>query len=504
MNVVQALADPHTLGASFPMLRTWRAWITCLRAAFALPMNAKDRAIFQQHTARSTPPAKPVTELWVVVGRRGGKSRITAALGCYIAAFRDYTPYLAIGERATVAIIAADRAQARTIFRYVRGMFHASPMLRSMIERETGDTIDLSNAVTIEVHTCSFRSTRGYSLAAILADETAFWRDDSSASPDTEVLNALRPGLATLPGAMLIAISTPYSKRGALFETYQAHYGQDSPNVLVWSGDSQSMNPTLSDAVIAEAYQRDPVAAAAEFGGEFRGDISAFLNDEWIESAILEGVHEIAPVAGVHYCGFSDPSGGAHDSFSLSIAHNENGRLIQDCIRSVRPPFDPGSVVGEFASLLKQYHCFAVQGDRYAAEWVVSAFQKCGINYLPSEYTKSEIYLECVPLFATGVVQLLDDRTLLNELRQLERRTARGGRDSVDHPPRARDDAANACCGALRLVSGRGVLVDVAAGSYVPDQSERAAAVNVHLKELAQASGTSSPWDGNSAVSPWD
>jgi hypothetical protein len=37
----------------------------------------------------------------------------------------------------------------------------------------------------------------------------------------------------------------------------------------------------------------------------------------------------------------------------------------------------------------------------------------------------------------------LDHPRLINQLIGLERRTARGGRDSIDHPPGAHDDLAN-------------------------------------------------------------
>jgi hypothetical protein len=48
---------------------------------------------------------------------------------------------------------------------------------------------------------------------------------------------------------------------------------------------------------------------------------------------------------------------------------------------------------------------------------------------------------------------LLDAPPLAMELMQLERRTARSGRDSVDHPPQGHDDHANACCGVLALLA---------------------------------------------------
>jgi hypothetical protein len=46
-----------------------------------------------------------------------------------------------------------------------------------------------------------------------LADETAFWRDESSANPDVEIFRALRPGLATIPGAILLNASSPQGQR---------------------------------------------------------------------------------------------------------------------------------------------------------------------------------------------------------------------------------------------------------------------------------------------------
>ena len=148
---------------------------------------------------------------------------------------------------------------------------------------------------------------------------------------------------------------------------------------------------------------------------------------------------------------FADPSGGSSDAFTLAIAHRDDdtGLLLLDHLRAQRPPFNPEAVVHDYAKVLRRYGLTAVTGDRYAGEWVRSAFEKAGISYLHSARAKSEIYLEAEPLFATRAVRLIDDRVALTELRQLERRTTRAGRDSVDHPPRGHDDRANAICGAL-------------------------------------------------------
>jgi len=74
---------------------------------------------------------------------------------------------------------------------------------------------------------------------------------------------------------------------------------------------------------------------------------------------------------------------------------------------------------------------------------------KNGVNYRPSERSKSEIYLSFLPMVMSGQVELIDHKKLLNQLVDLERRARSGGRDSVDHSPGAHDDIANATAGAV-------------------------------------------------------
>src|SRR5262249_48958075 len=169
-------------------------------------------------TQRTAAPSKAFNEAWLVCGRRAGKSSILALTAVFLACFKDYKPHLAPGEVATIRVMAADRAQARTGFRYVGALLREKPLLQKLITRETADTFELSNRVAIEIGTASFRSTRGYTFAAVLADEIAFWYDENSANPDEEVLVALRPGLITIPGAMLLCASSPYARKGALWQ----------------------------------------------------------------------------------------------------------------------------------------------------------------------------------------------------------------------------------------------------------------------------------------------
>lgn len=294
--------------------------------------------------------------------------------------------------------------------------------------------------------------------------------------------------MATLPGALLLCLSSPYSRKGALWNAYDQHYGVDGDPVLVFQGDTQTLNPSIAQNIIDDAYEADASAASAEYGAQFRSDIEAFLDPAWITSAVPEGVHELAPIQGTSYVGFTDPSGGSHDSFTLGIAHAEGKRLILDVLRSRKPPFDLKAVVAEYALTLKRFGLTQVTGDRYGGDWPSTEFLAQGIYYQPSERIKSDIYLEILPHFSTGAIQLLDNRTLTTQLAQLERRTG-AGRDRVDHPPRGADDSANAACGALLLaVRGTMTAEEFQKGSMAVSMSESRDARDSHLADLGLTS----------------
>ena len=457
LNILDALDDPNVFAPHFRG-GTWRPWRAFLAALFALPMDADALALYQAHTGRQDAPTVPFKEAALIIGRRGGKSRVLALIAVFLACFRDYAPYLAPGEVATIAILAADRKQARSIFRFIIGLLQAVDMLTGLVEDDTADTITLTNRVVIEIATASFRVTRGYTFAAVLADETAFWRSEDNANPDVEIFRALRPGLSTIPGAILLNASSPYRKRGVLHDAYKRHFGRDDGRVLVWQAPSLAMNPGLDAAEIEEAYADDPASAAAEFGAQFRDDLADFVTREVVDACTVRGRHELPRVTGCHYAAFVDPSGGSADSMTLAIAHTDardRERRILDAVREVKPPFSPEAVVAEFAELLKLYGVRTVTGDAYAGEWPREQFRKQGITYNVSELSKGAIYLNALPLLNSGKMELLDVPRLAQQLCGLERRTARGGRDSIDHAPGAHDDLANAAMGALLLKADR-------------------------------------------------
>ncbi|MDB5593727.1 MAG: hypothetical protein JWM36_688 [Hyphomicrobiales bacterium] len=443
-----ALNDTHLFGTVLAG-DSWAAWRILLIAMLGEPLTAEERVVFHALTGREVEPGEPVDEFWGIIGRRGGKSRAIAVLGAYIGALVDIKHLLAPGEPAVLPILSASVSQAKKIYQYVDGIFSNVPALKRLVLEQTADTIKLATRVEIEVKAASFRTIRSGTMASILVDEAAFFRSDNSANPDAEILNAARPGLATT-GGLLAVISSPYAKTGEVYKTFRRDFGPNGdPRILVAKAASRVMNPGLSQAFVDRAFAKDPAAAAAEYGGEFRNDVEAFINPEAIEAVTIRGRFELPPLSEFSYLAFVDPSGGSADSMTLAISHREEDRFILDCMREVKPPFSPDSVVQDFAELMKSYHLVAVTGDRYSAEWVRERFSMHGIRYHQSDKTKSDIYREFLPLVNSGRVELLDSPRLMTQICSLERRTARGGRDSIDHAPGGHDDLANAAAGSL-------------------------------------------------------
>jgi hypothetical protein len=454
LSPIETMREPALFARWFKDPTTWICWTVFLSALFGLPIDSAGLEIFLQCTGRTLPPAGAFNEAWLIVGRRGGKSIILALCAVWLAVFKDWSGRLVPGERGTVLVIAADRRQARVIFRYITAMITETPLIAPLVDGEvTQERIDLTNGISIEISTASFKSVRGYSIAAALCDEIAYWAGDDSANPDAEILAAIRPAMTTLlPDAMLLCASSPYAQRGALYEAFKKHFGRDDARVLVWKADTRTMNPSVPQSVIDEAYERDPAVAAAEHGAEFRTDLVTFIDPAVVARCVVPGRAELPPVAGITYVAAVDPSGGSSDSMTLAIAHSEgDDRGVLDLVREWPAPFSPETVVTEIAEICRRYKVSCVFGDRYAGEWPRERFRIHRIEYAIAAHSRSESYLTMLPALNSARIELLDNRRLISQLCALERRTARSGKDSVDHPSGSsyHDDVVNAAALAL-------------------------------------------------------
>lgn len=518
---------PLELFDALPMFKpaaSWKAWRAFIAAVFNEPMDAEELAIFRECTGREQPPTEPVTDIYMPVGRRGGKSRVVGFLAWFLATFVDYEPFLAPGELAGIPVLAADKDEAHTILGYVLALFDLPMFAGLLAKKPAHGRISLRNHVEIVVRTASFRANRGYTVAAALCDEIAFWRTaKDSANPDFRIIEALEPSMATIPNAMRFYLSSPYAQAGVLYEGFERYFGKDVPGVLVWKAPTTRMNPSPQVAkVVADAYRKDGTSADGEYGANFREDVLAYISRRTIKACTVVGRKALPPrrlevVDGqaapepVVYFAFVDTSGGSQDSMTLSIAHWEGprgdvngGRAVQDVIKEWKAPFNTGRVVKKAAAIIKGYGLSSVEGDKYAGEWPRDRFAEEGISFVHTERPKSAIYQDVLPAFNSLQVELLDHSGTADQFTSLLRRTTPGGKDVIDHPPKGHDDLANSSAGALLLAYAVGMWSSAKVPKAEPKsttelmeaqwrEAEREA--SLRQPDMSEAEGWASQWE---------
>jgi hypothetical protein len=111
---------------------------------------------------------------------------------------------------------------------------------------------------------------------------------------------------------------------------------------------------------------------------------------------------------------------------TLAIGHKDYNRktVVVDALREARPPFSPETVADEFARFLMRYRIMRITGDRYAGEWPREQFSKFGIRYDATTKSKSDMYVDLLPLINSRQIDLLDHTKLISQLCSLERRTS--------------------------------------------------------------------------------
>ena len=463
MNIIRAIKDENLfkpfLADANGDISSWANWITALRCVYGLPVrNPLNKQLVKICTGRDAGllPKNGFSTSLFLTGRRSGKSRVAACVAGFEAALSGREKLLARGEIGIVSVISPTRFQSQIVKSYVKALFESTPLLAAEIVEEQKEGFTISNKVRIQILVGDYRSVRGFTLLALVVDEAAFFglTEESKVKSDSELVRAVKPSLATV-GGRLLAISSPYAKKGFCYSTYKKHFGNNAGSVLVWNCPSRTMNPTLPQSIVDDALAEDLAAAKSEYLGEFRDDICLWLVRDVIEAVVRKGRKELLPKSEHHYFAFVDVSGGRNDDSAIAIGHLEQKTVVLDFAKAYTAPHSPYTVIGLMCEELRRFRITSVTGDNYAAEFVANDFSSNGIRYTKSELSKSGLYLELLPRICSRAVELLDDEKLISQLSSLERRTRSGGRDSVDAPPQCHDDLANAVAGVSYVVGAR-------------------------------------------------
>jgi hypothetical protein len=452
----EALHDQRLLAHALPG-ESWAAWRVLLIASAGEALTKSERKVFKELTGRPKEPGHMAELFLGVIGRRGGKSKAAAAMMVWLATCIDWSDELSIGERGVCLIVSPTERQASVTESYIRAFIDHSPLLSSLVEDRTQHVLTLRRQTQIEVLAANARWVRGITAIAICLDEAAHLPSNEEAvNSDISLLEALRPALATTNGPMLLT-SSPAATVGIVHSLWKKHYGPDgSPDCIVVQSDSKTMNPRLRQSVIDKAFADDAASASAEYGGEFREPLSAFLDMATLQRCIDRNVTERAPLPGVAYQCFIDAaSGSGSDSFACAIGHrardNDRDIVILDSVLCERPPFNPLALIAALAGHLQRWNIRQVAGDSYSGNFLVAALARHGVTYLASKLSASELYCAALPAFTSNTVALLDNPTAIEQLVALRRRIGQAGREFVEHTRGQHDDLANAICGLIHL-----------------------------------------------------
>lgn len=450
-----AISEGGLLAGSFSG-PSWNRWRSVLKAAAGELLSPDEEILFREIAGDRDPPTKQVSELWCVCGRRAGKDSIASAIAT-VAALNDYTAYLRPGERASILCLASDRAQAKIIFRYIRGYFTSIPELRPLLLRETEDVLELSTGVEIIVSTSSYKAVRGRATCCAILDEVSFFHGgDESINNSEAVYDALLPSLATIPSAMIVGISSPHRQAGILYSRWKDAFGKNDPDTLVIQGATRQFNPLIPQRIVDRALEQDEEVARAEYLGFWRTDLVGYVDRAVCNAATMQGVTVIPPIPGVEYRAFVDCAGGSGggDSYCLGIGFMQDSICTLARIEEWKPPFSPQQVTEQVCEILREYNISSVTGDRWSSGFSVDAFSREGVQLIQNAVPKSQIYGAFLTLLNSGKVQLLDNPRLVSQMCSLERRVSRSGnsRDIIDHPVNGNDDLANVSAGVLTLL----------------------------------------------------
>ena len=225
-----------------PLLRdpgTWAAWRAFLAALFAVPMSEAELAIYRECTRRTARAALPAAQSRASSSSAapGGESRVEL-IAAFLASFRDYRPSVGPGERATVMVIAADRPAGSRLHEIYPRHHACRPDVGAHDRSRTA-----RSPRSLQSHhrsRCSRRASERHAVTRVyhsLCDELLFFGTPTKV-PLTLTSRSSVPsnprGSATIPGAIMLCASSPYARKGALWEAYRRHFGKDGDPILVW------------------------------------------------------------------------------------------------------------------------------------------------------------------------------------------------------------------------------------------------------------------------------
>jgi hypothetical protein len=189
---------------------------------------------------------------------------------------------------------------------------------------------------------------------------------------------------------VLVAISTPWARRGLHFDTCEENLGKTGSNKLVVHAPTRVLNPTLSEARTRE-LEPDPRRWRREYAAIPGDTDEGFLRRDEILACVDRGVELRPPVAGVHYVIGADLAFRRDRAVGV-VLHREYRRrdnsppvdlVVVDAVRAWTP--QPGAplrfdrVIDDLAGLARRFGNARIVRDFFSGDAVDSGLRERGV-----------------------------------------------------------------------------------------------------------------------------
>ena len=426
-----------------------------------------------------------VNKINLIVGRRGGKTTISAMLSIYCAIIADWNIFLSKTPFATVLILSHSKEFSDEVLDLVRKLIQDSPILRILINKEKKNTASTMNLkmpflvknkisysrVQIKVGAASSRTTRGIAACAVLCDEIAYWNlDEKLKETDSKILTAVRPAMKQFgKHGLLIKLSSPGIKQGVLHEEYEKWEDKKLPKTyVVFKAPSWVWNDILPKQEYVEEWFLDQEGFNTEYRANFVDSLSDFLNPEFVDLATMGGVDfnppELKKVA-VNYRASIDAAF-KNDKFTFSIVGHFENRIKQYVIKGFegtrKNPVKAFEVAKYCSTMCKEFGIAQISADQYAFEPLREIFEQFGLTLTEKPFSltyKKKIYFNLKRLVNSQQIDLLDNKHMIKEMKELIVEQTNGGQIRIGHPNGGSDDYADCTAmAAFEAVESGGVM----------------------------------------------
>ena len=315
-----------------------------LKAHYGLPLDDKDPCVHITDFRRKNPrsltekeyleylfdegrcnireviPGVQKREMILSIGRRSGKTTISACIAAYetykLISKGDPQGYYGLPKSNNIQIIsvATDKDQAGLLYQEVSGHFRNcsffSPYMANNtqsyarfqtpvdIERTGSYADDVTAKATLKItfRSCVAKGLRGAGNIVVILDEVAHFTDKGQSGAE-QVYNAVTPSTSAFSEkdpqdnripigdveGRIILISSPLGKQGLFYKMFQQGFKGDesSENILSIQAPTWEVNPTIPASEFLKHYGKDPVVFYTEYGGVFSDRTRGWIEDPY-------------------------------------------------------------------------------------------------------------------------------------------------------------------------------------------------------------------------------